>query len=92
MGSIDNLGVMGTLSFLDNMATPCRPEGLDGKVFPLLHFSLVVVFDQLDGFTTMDLVLVDRMTTQVCDRFHWQLVSNFKSQSIFGAHQVGSFP
>ena len=78
MGSINNLGIMRTLSLLDDMSTSRRSEGFNCKMFPLFHFRLVTVFDQLDGFTAMDLVSVDRVTAQIPDSFHYDCSAHLK--------------
>ena len=80
MGGVRDLGVMGTFSSLDHIATTRLPKRLNGKIFALFHFGFIVVLDQSDS---MDLVPIDQMTTQVCDRFHWKMFGKQKKARVW---------
>lgn len=67
--SIENENFVITYT-LNNTAAPCRPESLNSEVFSLLHLRLIVVRDDLYGFSAVDLIEVDRVATEVLDGFH----------------------
>lgn len=54
----------------DYIPTPCRPKGFKSEYFPLLHLGLIVILDKRDGLSTMDLIPLYVMTSDVSHRFH----------------------
>ena len=48
-----------------------RAERLDGKVFTFLHFGLIVILHQQDGFSPMYMVSIYGMAAQIINCFHF---------------------
>lgn len=52
------------------MATACSSKRFDGKDFTFFHLRLVLVLDERDGLSTMDLVLLDVMSADASHSLH----------------------
>lgn len=52
-----------------DLAASSTSEGFDGKVVALFHLGLIARFDDGDGLFAVDGVRVDRMPSEVSDRF-----------------------
>ena len=53
----------------DNAPTSSRAKRLNCKIFPFLHFGLVIVLDQEHRFSGVDLILTDRVAAQIFNGF-----------------------
>lgn len=55
---------------IDYIPTPCRPKGFKSKYLSLLHLGLIVILDERDGLSTMDLIPLDVVPSDVPHRFY----------------------
>ena len=60
--------IVRALHVLVNVALARAAKGLNGIKLVLLHLGVVIVAHNGDGFSAVDLVLVDRMAIQITDR------------------------
>jgi len=60
----------------DTTPSTRRPEGFDSKVIPFFHLGGVIIFHEQYGLSTMYLVWINGVSTEVRDGFHYALVVN----------------
>ena len=63
--SIVDTHVVRTLHILVDITAACTSESFNGKIFAFLHLGLVATLDNRDGFASVDLVRINRVSVQV---------------------------
>ena len=61
---------MRAVALLHHTSAPSRAERLYRKVFALLHLRRVVVLDEQNGLSGVDLVWVDGVSAEILNRLY----------------------
>ena len=65
MGGVHLASIVRYFALLYDLAAAGRTERLDGEVLALFHFCGIVVLDQKNRLSAVDLVKVNRVTAEV---------------------------